>query len=283
MLLPQFTATLPISTRSALYRVDMLTSVPTMIAMMLRERELLARTDLIIAFAWSGWARRRFTQSLIEQVRAFFRTHRSPTATAPPRLVPSYSVRILAEYRSRSCRSAMPHRAVQLRLVARRRRASMKACSQMRMPGADERLPQSAGGDRSGDDLGRLVRHRRRVPPRRRRLLSSSSGAPTTCSSAAARMCIPAKSSGCWSAPKHPPGRRRSGSGRDQGPEARRVRRARNGADLDEDDVKTYALANAPAYQHPRRIIFSTRCRLPAPTRSTSAPLRSAFQPSSSR
>ena len=29
-----------------------------------------------------------------------------------------------------------------------------------------------------------------------------------------------------------------------------------NGAELDEQAVKTYALANAPAYQHPRRVIF---------------------------
>jgi long-chain acyl-CoA synthetase len=29
-----------------------------------------------------------------------------------------------------------------------------------------------------------------------------------------------------------------------------------NGADLNEEAVKAYALANAPAYQHPRRVIF---------------------------
>ena len=29
-----------------------------------------------------------------------------------------------------------------------------------------------------------------------------------------------------------------------------------NGADLDEQAIKTYALANAPAYQHPRRVFF---------------------------
>jgi acyl-CoA synthetase (AMP-forming)/AMP-acid ligase II len=28
------------------------------------------------------------------------------------------------------------------------------------------------------------------------------------------------------------------------------------GAELDEQAVKTYALANAPAYQHPRRVLF---------------------------
>ena len=28
------------------------------------------------------------------------------------------------------------------------------------------------------------------------------------------------------------------------------------GAELDEQAVKTYALANAPAYQHPRQVIF---------------------------
>jgi long-chain acyl-CoA synthetase len=27
-------------------------------------------------------------------------------------------------------------------------------------------------------------------------------------------------------------------------------------ADLDEQAIKTYALANAPAYQHPRRVLF---------------------------
>ena len=29
-----------------------------------------------------------------------------------------------------------------------------------------------------------------------------------------------------------------------------------NGTDLDEQAIKTYALANAPAYQHPRRVFF---------------------------
>jgi len=36
----------------------------------------------------------------------------------------------------------------------------------------------------------------------------------------------------------------------------------RTGARLDEDTVKRYALQNAPAYQHPRQVVFMTELPL---------------------
>ena len=68
VLLPQFTTRGYIEA-AAKHRVAFLTSVPTMIAMMLRERELLASTDLsAVEAVRMGSA--PITQSLIDQVRA---------------------------------------------------------------------------------------------------------------------------------------------------------------------------------------------------------------------
>ena len=70
MLLPQFTTRGYIEA-AARHRVAFLTSVPTMIAMMLREKELLASSDLsAVEAVRMGSA--PITQSLIDQVRAVF-------------------------------------------------------------------------------------------------------------------------------------------------------------------------------------------------------------------
>jgi len=70
VLLPQFTTRGYIEA-AAQYRVAFLTSVPTMIAMMLREKELLARHDLsAVEAVRMGSA--PITQALIDQVRAVF-------------------------------------------------------------------------------------------------------------------------------------------------------------------------------------------------------------------
>src|SRR5260221_6662637 len=70
VLLPQFTTKGYIET-AAKHRVAFLTSVPTMIAMMLREKELLAKTDLsAVEAVRMGSA--PVTQSLIDQVRGVF-------------------------------------------------------------------------------------------------------------------------------------------------------------------------------------------------------------------
>ena len=70
MLLPQFTTRGYIEA-AARHRVAFLTSVPTMIAMMLRERELLASNDLsAVEAVRMGSA--PITQALIDQVRSVF-------------------------------------------------------------------------------------------------------------------------------------------------------------------------------------------------------------------
>ena len=70
VLLPQFTTKGYIEA-AARHRVQFLTSVPTMIAMMLREKELLASSDLsAVEAVRMGSA--PITQSLIDQVRAVF-------------------------------------------------------------------------------------------------------------------------------------------------------------------------------------------------------------------
>src|SRR5258708_16185898 len=70
VLLPQFTTKSYIET-AAKYKVDFLTSVPTMIAMMLREKELLAKADLsAVRVGRMGSA--PLTQSLIHQAQAVF-------------------------------------------------------------------------------------------------------------------------------------------------------------------------------------------------------------------
>src|SRR5258708_9984832 len=70
VLLPQFTTKGYIQT-AARHRVAFLTSVPTMIAMMLRERELLAKSDLsAVEAVRMGSA--PVSQALIDQVRAVF-------------------------------------------------------------------------------------------------------------------------------------------------------------------------------------------------------------------
>src|SRR5260370_39306881 len=70
VLLPPFTTKGYIEA-AAKHRVAFLTSVPTMIAMLLRERELLANSDLsAVEAVRMGSA--PITQSLIDQVRAAF-------------------------------------------------------------------------------------------------------------------------------------------------------------------------------------------------------------------
>jgi len=70
VLLPSFTAAGYIDAIGA-HRVNVLTSVPTMIAMMLRERDLLARTDLS-SVEVVRMASAPLTQGLIDQVRGLF-------------------------------------------------------------------------------------------------------------------------------------------------------------------------------------------------------------------
>ena len=124
------------------------------------------------------------------------------------------------------------------------------------MPGGDERLSQPA---------------RRAAAVHRRRLSTSpatcsaatrtasiiSSAAPTTCSCRAARTSIRPTSSACWSA--IPTSRRRRWCRSTTRSRARSRSRSwsrRPGTAPSEDEIKKFALANAPAYQHPRFVWF---------------------------
>ena len=216
---------------AAKHRVAFLTSVPTMIAMMLRETRAAGAATTSPPSRRCAWARRRITQSLIDQVRAAFpkaaisngygTTEAGPVVFGPhPEGIPQPELS-----------TGYPHPEVELRLVRDGKVVDTdrgRARDEVRR--ADDALPQAARGDRQGDDAGRLLPHQRRVPPRRERLLllrrprrrhvrlrrrehlsrrgREDAGAPS----------------------RHPPGRSHPGARRAQGPQADRLRRARRRA-----------------------------------------------------
>jgi acyl-CoA synthetase (AMP-forming)/AMP-acid ligase II len=254
VLLPQFTTAGYIEAIGRC-RVDMITSVPTMIAMMLRERELLARTDLsCVSVVRMGSA--PLTQSLIEQVRSVFpdaqitngygTTEIGPIVFGPhpdgikqPELSPGY-----------------PHRAVQLRLVRDGREVSDEGVLEARcgalmtcyhkLPEATAKAITADGYYRTGDVFRRdangffffvgreddmfVCGGENIFPGEVEKMLERHPAIHQ-----AAVIPVPDELKG------HKP--------------IVFVVRA-NGAVLDEDAVKAYAIANAPAYQHPRRVIF---------------------------
>lgn len=254
VLLPQFTAAGFIDAIGRC-RIDMLTSVPTMIAMMLRERELLARTDLAsVRVVRMGSA--PLTQSLIEQVRLVFpnaqitngygTTEIGPVVFGPhpdgikqPELSPGHA-----------------HRAVQLRLVRDGVEVADEGVLEVKcdglmthyhkLPEVTAKVMTADGYYRTGDVFRRdangffffvgreddmfVCGGENIYPGDVEKMLERHGGIHQ-----AAVIPVPDEIKG------HKP--------------VAFVVRA-NGADLDEDAVKTYALANAPAYQHPRRVIF---------------------------
>ena len=112
------------------HRVAFLTSVPTMIAMMLRERELLAQHDLsAVEAVRMGSA--PLTQALIDQVRARLpEGARSATATARPKPGPSSSARIPRASPQPELSTGYPHPDVAAAPGARRPRGRRtRACS----------------------------------------------------------------------------------------------------------------------------------------------------------
>ena len=151
-----------------------------------------------------------------------------------------------------------PHPEVQLRLVRDGREVEESEGVLEMKCGAlmthYHKLPEVTA---QGHDAGRLLPHRRRVPPRRQRFLllrrprrrhvrvrrrehlsrrgREDAGAPS----------------------RHPSGRRDCPcptSSRATSPSPSWCRRP--APTLDEQAVKDFALANAPAYQHPRRVFF---------------------------
>ena len=222
-----------------------------MIAMMLRESELLARTDLSsVEFVRMGSA--PVSASLMASLdralphaaitNAYGTTEAGPVVFGPH---PEGSAAAGAVGR-------LSASAGQARLIDGAGTASRQGELEMKCPalmiGYHNRpelrsLITPDGFYRTGDVFRRDAQripffrrpHRRHVRLRRREHLS--------------RRCR----AHAGAAPGHRAGLRRAGRRRDQGPEAGRLHRVRRPARaLSEDEVKQFALANAPAYQHPR-------------------------------
>ena len=182
--------------------------------------------------------------------------------TAPPKPGRWCSARIRADLPQPPTSVGYPHPKVALRLVdaERPRRRAGRAGNEM--PGPDARLSQPAATCR------RRSRPTASTAPATCSAATAtastiSSAAPTTCSCRAARTSIRATSSACWSAipPSPRPAWSRSTTtsrARSRSPSSLR----RPGERPDADDIKRFALANAPAYQHPRFVWFLDRLPL---------------------
>jgi long-chain acyl-CoA synthetase len=258
VLLPQFTTRGYIEA-AAKHRVAFLTSVPTMIAMMLRERELLASSDLsAVEAVRMGSA--PVSQSLIDQVRAVFpkaqisngygTTEAGPVVFGPhPEGIPQPELS-----------TGYPHPEVELRLVRDGKVVQgddvqggvleMKCGALMthyhKLPEVTAKVMTPDGFYRTGDVFRRddngffffvgraddmfVCGGENIYPGEVEKMLERHPGIHQ-----AAVLPVPDELKG-------------------HKPIAFVVKAP--GAELDEQAVKTYALANAPAYQHPRRVLF---------------------------
>ncbi|MDI1283712.1 MAG: class I adenylate-forming enzyme family protein [Reyranella sp.] len=254
VLLPQFTTRGYIEA-AARHRVAFLTSVPTMIAMMLRERELLAGSDLsAVEAVRMGSA--PITQALIDQVRAVFpkaaisngygTTEAGPVVFGPhPKGVPQPELS-----------TGYPHPDVQLRLVRDGKEVEdegelhMKCGALMthyhKLPEVTAKAMTPDGYYRTSDVFRRdengffyfvgrvddmfVCGGENIYPGEVEKMLERHPGIHQ-----AAVIAIPDELKG-------------------HKPIAFVVKSP--GAAVDEQAIKTYALANAPAYQHPRRVFF---------------------------
>jgi acyl-CoA synthetase (AMP-forming)/AMP-acid ligase II len=254
VLLPQFTTKGYIEA-AAQHRVAFLTSVPTMIAMMLREKELLAANDLsAVEAVRMGSA--PITQSLIDQVRAVLPTAQIGngygTTEAGPVVFGPHPDGIPQPELS----TGYPHPEVELRLVRDGVEVQDEGVLEMKcgalmthyhkLPEATAKAMTPDGFYRTGDVFRRddngffffvgraddmfVCGGENIYPGEVEKMLERHPGIHQ-----AAVIPVPDELKG------HKP--------------IAFVVRA-NGADLDEQTVKTYALANAPAYQHPRRVFF---------------------------
>jgi acyl-CoA synthetase (AMP-forming)/AMP-acid ligase II len=254
VLLPQFTAASYIEA-VAHCRVDLLTSVPTMIAMMLRERELLARADLSsVRVVRMGSA--PLTQSLIDQVRSVFPTAQITNGYGTTEIGPIVFGPHPDGIKQPELSPGYPHRAVQLRLVRDGREVADEGVLEARcgalmthyhkLPEATAKAMTADGYYRTGDVFRRdadgffffvgreddmfVCGGENIFPGDVEKMLERHPGIHQ-----AAVIPMPDDLKG-------------------HKPIAFVVRT--NGSTLDEDAVKAYALANAPAYQHPRRVVF---------------------------
>ena len=254
VLLPQFT-TRGYVEAAAKHRVAFLTSVPTMIAMMLRERELLSRTDLsAVEAVRMGSA--PVTQSLIDQVHAVFPkalvSNGYGTTEAGPVVFGPHPDGLPQPVLS----TGYPHPEVQLRLVRDGKEVQDEGELQMKcgalmthyhkLPEVTAKAMTADGYYRTGDVFRRdengffffvgraddmfVCGGENIYPGEVEKMLERHPGIHQ-----AAVLPIPDELKG-------------------HKPIAFVVRST--GAQIDEQAVKTYALAHAPAYQHPRQVIF---------------------------
>jgi long-chain acyl-CoA synthetase len=254
VLLPQFTTNGYIEA-AAKHRVAFLTSVPTMIAMMIREKALLGANDLsAVEAVRMGSA--PITQSLIDQVRAVFPraqiTNGYGTTEAGPIVFGAHPAGIPQPELS----TGYPHPAVQLRLVRDGRIVEDEGVLEMKcpalltryhnLPDATTKVMTPDGYYRTGDVFCRdedgffffvgraddmfVCGGENIYPGEVERMLERHPGIHQ-----AAILPIPDELKGYK-------------------PIAFVVRAS--GAAIDEEAVKQFALASAPAYQHPRRVFF---------------------------
>lgn len=254
VLLPQFTTKGYIEA-AAKHRVGFLTSVPTMIAMMLREKELLAKTDLSsVEAVRMGSA--PLTQSLIDQVKQVFPKaaigNGYGTTEAGPVVFGPHPKGIKQPELS----TGYPHPEVQLRLVRDGREVDdqgeleMKCGALMthyhKLPEKTAQVMTKDGYYRTSDVFRRdengffyfvgrvddmfVCGGENIYPGEVEKMLERHPGVHQ-----AAVLAVPDELKGFK-------------------PIAFVVKST--GATLDEQEVKSFALANAPAYQHPRRVFF---------------------------
>jgi acyl-CoA synthetase (AMP-forming)/AMP-acid ligase II len=254
VLLPQFT-TKGYVAAAARHRVAFLTSVPTMIALILRERELLASSDLsAVEAVRMGSA--PITQALIDQVRTTFpkvaisngygTTEAGPVVFGPhPEGLPQPELS-----------TGYPHPEVQLRLVRDGEEVQDEGALEMKcgalmthyhkLPEATAKAMTPDGYYRTSDVFRRdengffyfvgrvddmfVCGGENIYPGEVEKMLERHPAIDQ-----AAVIPVPDDLKG-------------------HKPIAFVVRSP--GASIDEQAIKTYALANAPAYQHPRRVFF---------------------------
>ncbi|MFL7905517.1 class I adenylate-forming enzyme family protein [Azospirillum argentinense] len=255
VLLPSFTAPSYIEAASR-HRVNRLTSVPTMIALMLRERELLAASDLSsVTSVRMGSA--PLTQALIDSARAVFPNAELSNGYGTTEAGPIVFGPHPAGLRQPDVSVGSPHPRVQLRLVdAEGREVPDEGVLQMRcpaqmneyhnLPAATAKALTADGFYHTGDVFRRdadgffffvgraddmfVCGGENIYPGEVEKMLERHPDIHQ-----AVVLALPDEVKG-------------------QKPVAFVVPRA--GAALDEARVKAYALENAPAYQHPRRVWF---------------------------
>ena len=196
VLLPQFTARAYIEAIER-YRCTWLTAVPPMIAMMLREKEVLARTDLSsVEFIRLGSA--PVSASLMQAMHqalphasvtnAYGTTEGGPVVFGPhPRGIPQPEMSV-----------GYPHPQVQVRLVDGDNRNAEQGVLEMKCPALmlgyhnrpDVRPPFTPTASTSPATCSAATPTASTI----------SSAAPTTCSSPAARTSIRPTSNACWNA-----------------------------------------------------------------------------------